>query len=59
MGESIYSGFTDTFIAVDLVDRWIDGWESSFLKAPDFVRRNSLEVAFRVQRDFLQDTLHC
>jgi hypothetical protein len=53
-----YSGFTDTFIAFDLVNRWIDGWESSFLDAPDFTRRNSLEVAFRVQRDFLQDTLH-
>lgn len=53
-----YSGFTDTFIALDLVNRWIDGWESSFLDAPDFTRRNSLEVAFRIQRDFLQDTLH-
>jgi len=53
-----YSGFTDTFIAFDLVNRWIDGWESSFLDAPDFVRRNSLEIALRLQRDFLHDTLH-
>jgi hypothetical protein len=53
-----YSGFTDTLIAVDLVDRWIDGWESSLLDAPDFTRRNSWELAFRLQRDFLRDRLH-
>jgi hypothetical protein len=53
-----YWGFTDTFIAFDLVNRWVDGWESSLLDAPDFTRRNSLEVALRIQRDFLQDTLH-
>ena len=53
-----YSGLTDTFIAFDVVNRWIDGWESSLLDAPDFTRRNSLEVALRIQRDFLQDTLH-
>jgi hypothetical protein len=53
-----YSGFTDTLIAVDLVNRWIDGWESSFLDAPDFTRRNSWELAFRLQRDFLRDRLH-
>jgi hypothetical protein len=53
-----YSGFTDTLIAFDVVDRRIHGWESSFRDAPDFTRRNSVEIAFRVQRDFLQDTLH-
>jgi hypothetical protein len=53
-----YSGFTDTLIAFDLVDRRVHGWESSFLDAPDFTRRNSVEIAFRLQRDFLRDTLH-
>jgi hypothetical protein len=53
-----YSGFTDTLIAVDLVNRWIDGWESSLLDAPDFTRRSSWELAFRLQRDFLRDRLH-
>ena len=42
----------------DLVDRRVHAWESSFLDAPDFTRRNSVEIAFRLQRDFLRDTLH-
>ena len=53
-----YSGFTDTLIAFDVVDRRIHGWESSFRDAPDFTRRNSVEMAVRIQRDFLRDTLH-
>jgi hypothetical protein len=53
-----YSGFTDTVIAVDLVDRRVHGWQSSFLDTPDFTRRNSVEMALRVQHDFLHDTLH-
>jgi hypothetical protein len=53
-----YAGFDDTLIAFDLVNRRVHGWESSFLDAPDFTRRNSVEIALRLQRDFLQDTLH-
>lgn len=53
-----YSGFTDTLIAVDLVNRRVHGRQSSLLDTPDFTRRNAVEVAFRVQRDFLRDTLH-
>ncbi len=53
-----YSGFTDTLIAVDLVNRRVHGWQNSFLDTPDFTRRNSVEMAFRIQRDFLRDTLH-
>jgi hypothetical protein len=53
-----YAGFDDTLIAFDLVDRRVHGWESSFLDAPDFTRRNSVEIALRLQRDLLRDRLH-
>jgi hypothetical protein len=53
-----YGGFTDTQIAVDVVNRRVHGWKSSFLDAPDYTRRNSVEIAFRLQRDFLRERLH-
>jgi hypothetical protein len=53
-----YGGFTDTQIAVDVANRRVHGWQSSFLDAPDFTRRNSVEIAFRLQRDFLRERLH-
>jgi hypothetical protein len=53
-----YGGFTDTQIAVDVVNRRVHGWKSSSLDAPDFTRRNSVEIALRLQRDFLRERLH-
>jgi hypothetical protein len=53
-----YAGFSETLIAVDVVNRRVHGWESALLGAPDFTRRNSVEIAFRIQRDFFREKLH-
>jgi hypothetical protein len=53
-----YTGFDDTFIALEVVNRRIHAFDSVLEAAPNFAERNSQEVAFRYTADFAYDTLH-
>ncbi|MCE2390645.1 MAG: hypothetical protein J4G09_04100 [Proteobacteria bacterium] len=53
-----YSGFEDTMIALELVNRRLGGFDRRLETEPVFVRRDTLEASLLVTRDFLHDTLH-
>ncbi len=53
-----YYGVTDTTIVVEGLNRHILDYEQALRRAPDFTRRDTQEMALRVTRDLLNDTLH-
>ena len=52
-----YTGFGDTAVALDVVNRWLPGAPSSIERAPDYTPRNLTELALLVRRSFLRDRL--
>jgi len=53
-----YYGFVDTTIIVEGLNRHLFDYERALRKGPDFTREDTQEIAVRVSRDFLNDTLH-
>jgi hypothetical protein len=53
-----YYGLTETNIILEAAHRHLFEYESALHRAPSFVRRNDAEIALRVTRNFLNDTLH-
>lgn len=53
-----YYGITDTTLVVEAVNRTLLRHEGAMRRGPDFVRRNSQEVAVRLSHDRMNNTLH-
>lgn len=53
-----YSGFTETMIALEIVDRRTFDFEKALEQAPDSVREDDFQIAARYTGDFWRDTLH-
>ncbi len=52
-----YSGFKDTTVSIEAVNRHINGFEESLKLTPDNVQEDEFQWVFRLTRDFLNDTL--
>jgi len=52
-----YSGFTDTIISCDYLFRNLHGYNNLLASSPESPVENDEQLAFRVSRDFLQETL--
>lgn len=52
-----YSGFTDTTIGVEFVDRYLENIDNSIENAPNNEEQHRYQSAIRIQRDFLHDRL--
>jgi hypothetical protein len=48
----------NSMVSLDVLNRHVHDWDSAMDDAPDFTRRNSLEVALRYTADFRRETLH-
>jgi hypothetical protein len=67
MGGIEYAGFTDTFIALEVANRHIAGFDDSFGLPSDYgdiatafpitVQRNQLEASLRINRTFMNERL--
>jgi len=53
-----YYGFIDTSIVVEGLNRHLFNYDRALRSAPDFTREDTQEIAVRITRDFLNDTLH-
>jgi hypothetical protein len=53
-----YYGIEETVIALEVVNRHIVDFESAIESAPDFARRNELELALRITVDLMNERLH-
>ena len=52
-----YSGFTDTAISIEAVNRHIFGFEDCMASSPDSVEEDDFAWAFRISRDFFHERL--
>lgn len=53
-----YSGFEETTITVELLNRYIMGLDSEAEDCPSGLRQNDTALSLRLQRDYMNDTLH-
>ena len=53
-----YSGFTDTGISLEAVNRRINGFDEKLKGSPDFKKEDEFATALRFNRDFMNDTVH-
>jgi len=53
-----YYGFIDTTMVLEGLNRHLFSYDRALRRAPDFTREDTQEIAFRITRDFLHDTLH-
>lgn len=53
-----YSGFTDTALAFEIVNRHILDYDQALAAPPHSLAEDTTQYAFRFQHDFLNDTLH-
>lgn len=53
-----YSGFTETTITFEIVNRHIFSYDPLLAELPDAVQENTTQYAMRFTRDFIHDTLH-
>lgn len=53
-----YFGWANTSLSLDIVNRTLIQYENAMQQSPDFVRRNSQEVAVRFSQDRMNDRLH-
>jgi len=51
-----YSGFSDTTLSLEIVDRYIDDYDNRLLN--ESLKAHNYETAFRYQGDFLHNQLH-
>ena len=52
-----YSGFKDTTVSIEAVNRYINGFEESLKLTPDNAQEDEFQWVFRLTRDFLNETL--
>jgi uncharacterized protein DUF1302 len=52
-----YSGFTDTTVSIEAVNRHVNGFDEVLAQSPDFADEDEFQSAVRVERNFLNDTL--
>ncbi len=52
-----YSGFTDTTLTIEAVNRHINGFDKTLKSAPDSAQPDEFQWTARASRDFLNDTL--
>jgi hypothetical protein len=53
-----YSGFTETAITLEIVNRHIFDYDKLLAEPPDAVQEDTMQYALRFTRDFAHDTLH-
>lgn len=53
-----YSGFTDTGISLEAVNRRINGFDEKLENSPDLKKEDEFATALRFNRDFMNDTVH-
>ena len=53
-----YSGFTDTTISLEAVNRHINDFEPNLKTRPDSAQEDEFQTVLRYSGDFLHDTLH-
>lgn len=58
LGGVEFSGFTDTSISLEAVNRHIDGYDKRLKNSPDLKQENEFATALRFTRDFANETLH-
>ncbi|MBW2593538.1 MAG: ligand-binding protein SH3, partial [Deltaproteobacteria bacterium] len=52
-----YSGFTDTTLSIEAVNRHINGFDEALEIAPDSAQIDEFQWTARASRDYLNDTL--
>ncbi len=52
-----YTGITETTLSVEAVNRHLNDYDDRLASFPDNLRKNEVETALRVDRDFLNDRL--
>ena len=52
-----YTGFAETVLSLEIVNRHIFEYDPALLNAPDTVRRDSLQTVAKLVRDFANDTI--
>jgi len=53
-----YYGFRDTTVVFEVVNRHLFDYEAALGAPPDFARENAAELALRITRSLLHETLH-
>lgn len=53
-----YSGFTDTTISLEAVNRHLNDFDSTMKAPPDSAQEDEFQTVLRYSGDFLHDTLH-
>ena len=53
-----YSGFRETTITLEAVNRHLLGYDEGLMISPDEKRENEFQSVLRINRDFYNDTLH-
>jgi hypothetical protein len=52
-----YTGFSETMLSVEMVNRHIPEFEDNLESAPDYAQRNQTQTALMLTRDFFNDTV--
>lgn len=52
-----YTGFSETMLSLEMVNRHILDFDSRLATAPDYAQEDTLQTALMLTRDFLNDTL--
>ncbi len=52
-----YTGFSETMLSLEVVNRHIPEFEDNLTQSPDYAVRNQTQRAFMLTRDFLNDTV--
>lgn len=52
-----YTGFHETLISLDIVNRHLDNWSPALATAPDFALEDDFQSVIGLSKDFLDDTL--
>ncbi|WP_457575499.1 DUF1302 family protein [Desulfomarina sp.] len=52
-----YTGFSETMLSLEVVNRHIPQFEDSLKQSPDYTDRNQTQSALMLTRDFLNDTV--
>jgi len=52
-----YSGFTDTTLSIEAVNRHVNGFDEALKLAPDSAQQNEFQWTARASRNYLNDTL--
>jgi hypothetical protein len=53
-----YTGFSETLLSLEMVNRHLIDFDPRLKAPPDGIRENQFRAVFRAQKDFRHDSLH-